>query len=480
MVLFLTAFSDLVGQDQIGMKTSNMAPAQMIRLNPSAMVDSRPYWDLELFGIGLLVENDYAYAPADEFNIWRLDFPEEIGENFDGDANNAYTEAVVFLPTYTRVAGRYSWGFQSAVRTYVNALDVPGHLSKLLIEDFEFPALQGRPLESSGLAIKAMSWLEIGGQFGMIVYQKRRDMLNAGISLKRLFGTAAGGFQLNRLDYVSQGDSTLVFNNLSGQFGIVDPAFNQGRGWGVDLGVTYKKMLEDVDHYVPHSKKSNCKLIDYKYKVGLSLLDLGAINFDNGTSYREFSSSQSTWENFDDEDPSDLNDLVVLFDSNLAPSSTANEFRAALPTSLNAQFDYNFENDFRIAAVGNFGFSRKTSMGVQRLSYLSVIPRYERLRFEVAANLTYNSLNRVKMGGMIRLGPLMIGAENVIPYFLNVDVRGMDFFFTLRLTKFGSGACDLPVSNWRVKDCKAPKRYRNKGQGGKIGKRNRRKRKQYK
>ena len=55
--------------------------------------------------------------------------------------------------------------------------------------------------------------------------------------------------------------------------------YNKG-GSGFDLGFTYQKTLENCDSYLPHTPKSSCRYIPYKYKLGISLIDVGSVKFE--------------------------------------------------------------------------------------------------------------------------------------------------------------------------------------------------------
>ena len=67
-----------------------------------------------------------------------------------------------------------------------------------------------------------------------------------------------------------------------------------GKGWSTSIGGTYKKMKEDVSFYIPHSSKTGCNTPNYEYKVGVSLLDIGYINFNNNSQAATFDETLTT------------------------------------------------------------------------------------------------------------------------------------------------------------------------------------------
>ncbi len=483
-IVFVSFNVTLLAQDQVGLKLSTMMPVQTARLNPSAIVDQRPFLDVEVVGFGGVIDNNYLYAPKEETSIIRNQFPDEASDVFDEKVKSFYGDLTLFLPSFTISKGRFSYGLRTGLRTYANAKDVPYHLAKFSKEGFEYEPLEGQGFSSAPFHVAAASWLEIGGQFGMIVHQKDRNMISAGISIQRLSGITGIGMYVNSLDYNVPNDTLFNIEEVSGELAVTDPGFNTGTGWGFDLGVTFQKKLESLRGYTPHSKSSACTYIDYKWKLGVSIVDIGRINFKSQTYTRSFSGAFSEWENIENETTDDAAAVADMIDDNVEGDiSEGSSYKMRLPTSLNVQFDYNLENNFRIGAIGNFGIPANSAYGLERLDYIAVIPRYEQLRFEVAVPISMNNYARPKLGAMLRLGPLAIGTDNIIPWLLDVDIYNLDFYFTLHIRKFNSNECKAAGVNWRVNDCTAPSTRRTykdiKRDNRKRYKRNRRKQKRY-
>ena len=446
-------------QDQLGMKLSNMAPTQMARLNPSAIVDQKPFRDFEIFGVGAYLMNDYIYYDGNQTSILTGQIPEEPDDIYNTTSKNVFAQANVFLPSFSTSYGKYAFGLRTNIRTFAHGKDIPFHLAKFFKEGIGFDDLQDQELFSSNFRVNATSWLEIGGQFGMILLQKRKHMLTGGISLQRLSGIAGAGLYASTFNYNVENDTVFTILETTSDFGVSNLGFNAGRGWGTDIGFTYHRKLDNTERYNSHSLKSGCNYIDYKWKAGISLIDLGRINFTPNSFYRGFQAVGAQLNNLEGQDPQSVEDLVSYIDDGILVGDVDedNEFRMRLPTSLNMQFDYNFENDIRVGAIANIGFPANNAFGVERPTYAAVIPRYERLYFEAALPVSINTMfMNPRVGLMLRWGPVTVGTDNIIPFAFNSDIYGADFYFTVRILRFNSPECIRKGVDWRVNDCTAP------------------------
>jgi hypothetical protein len=106
------------------------------------------------------------------------------------------------------------------------------------------------------MGVYATAWAEIGLSYGRIVYQEGKSMINAGITAKYLMGIGHMSAYLDELNHTVVSDEDWNVTNLTGQYAITEPGVATGHGFAVDLGVTYKRMLEDVDDYAPHTAQT--------------------------------------------------------------------------------------------------------------------------------------------------------------------------------------------------------------------------------
>src|SRR5690606_5859128 len=115
-----------------------------------------------------------------------------------------------------------------------------------------------------------MSWLEGGINFSYIINKNEKGMLQLGMNAYYIIGFnyLHGRMQSMQGQY---SDTLIRLSSIQAQMVRNTPAFNSGRGMGIDLGLTYKRMLGDVSNYMANSQRSNCRFIDYKYKLAFTL-----------------------------------------------------------------------------------------------------------------------------------------------------------------------------------------------------------------
>ena len=128
--------------------------------------------------------------------------------------------------------------------------------------------------------------------------------INAGATLKRLYGISYHGFNMENLNYFVVDTSDLQVFNFSGDYAIASGQ-GSGKGFGLDIGVTYKKMFRDAYSYVPFSEAEDCQNANYIYRLSLGLIDIGGISYKNNAFTRKFQFGSGYWEDYNDTDIED-------------------------------------------------------------------------------------------------------------------------------------------------------------------------------
>lgn len=457
--LFLSTFALLISvvaiaQDELGQSLSNYSPTTTMRLNPATLADSKVFLDIHLLGVGLSAHNDFVYMPGD-FR-WRMLWqdPESIPDpqyNRNKELYSAHAHVNVQLPTVSLVVGRNAFAINSAVRSFTDARDLPDHLANYAIEGFQWSEQMGQSFESADMRVSSLNFAQVGLSYARILKASGNEMMNAGITVNRLIGIAGASLLIDEWNYSVLDSTDLLTTSISGEYGVNEPAFNSGSGWGIDLGFIYKKTRGNVDSYVPHSPRNGCKTSDYVHKLGVSLLDIGRISFDPVFYSGNFSNdSDVVWEDYSEADPEDLDELIDLLDEELGASNSsssepggAEKFRMAMPTSLSVQYDRWIKGAFYIGSVWVQGFPRKNRFGPQRLSQLSVIPRLEWKRFEFALPLVLRDYNSPSFGAMLRINSIIIGTDRLGAFLGgNNNKYGADIYAHFKYSIFRRAACN--------------------------------------
>ncbi|MEZ4798410.1 MAG: DUF5723 family protein [Flavobacteriales bacterium] len=451
----------LFGQDNLGIAGSSRAPINTVYNNPSSIVDSRAFLDIQLVGASVFARNNFVYLPGGSLNRAALEQLKEPGYNLGRNSYRAYSQVKVGGPSFYFPIKQHAFAVTSAVRTVVDARGINEPLGNYLVNGFQYRPQMGVQQQVKDLRTHALSWAEVGVTYGTII-SKRGDMITQGaVSLKRLWGIAGVGLRIDDWTYTVIDSTQMQTTSFAGEYGFNDPMrdgfnWNNGKGFAFDLGITFKQRFKSSEGYVPYDP---CTDGDYRYRLGFSLLDIGRIKFTPPT-YRNIfdENEQSQWDNFAGTQVNDLSDIDSLLTEGLgAAQSNADflKFTMMLPGAFSAQYDYNFGHGIYVYSVLTAGIPWKGRLGVQRASYLGVAPRFESKRFEVSVPITLYEFRQPMAGLALRLNSIVIGSDDLLAIVSKKDVYGADFYFSLKITTFRHWKCRSK------KQKKAPRVRRN-------------------
>jgi hypothetical protein len=407
---------------------------------------------LNLVGLNVSAKTNAAYLPA--FNFWNFVLTRNIPPLQATESKRKkflYANAVLDGPAFMISKNRFGAGVFARARTVADIRRLPYQLTDLFLNTGNANPDETGEVNVHNARLTNMSWVEYGVNLGYMVYRRKNEMITAGINIKYLTGINL--LFLNFADvtgtYSSKG---IDIANLEGKYRYAAPAFGSGKGWGGDLGITYKKMLSQVDGYLAHSKRSHCKFVDYKYKLGLSLRDAGYIKFRGNTTKADLQGSGLLGSNTDG---------VPGIENTFSVSTSVGEkITAMTPMALSAQLDYNFENNFYVNATLNKNLVPNAATGVQSMDLLSVTPRFETRMVEIALPLTMQKFIYPQVGFAFRFRSFELGFDNVLPLVMKRNTSGVGVYFNLALSIFRNPGCGSSGGG-KVDDCghyKNPKR----------------------
>jgi hypothetical protein len=431
-------------QDNLGIAGSTRAPMNTLLNNPSSIVDSRAFIDINLAGVSAFARNDFAYLDGKSFSISMFDTMTTVPMNRNNGPYHAYADVMVQGPGASFAVKQHAFALNTAVRVVADARGLPDNLYNIINEGFQYRERMGIQQSISNVRSNALAWGEAGVTYGTILSRDGDAILQGAATVKRLFGVAGAGVRLDNWNYIVRDSSHLETQNFSGEYGFNDPTAGllNGKGWGFDIGFTYKVRKSSSAGYVPHSP---CTDGDYRYRVGISLLDFGRVSF-TGPFYRnEFSMNESSeWENYQGTTANEVSDIDSLINNNfnlVEQNGDDGRFRMKLPSAISAQIDYNLTHNFYVFGIITYGLPRLNSLGVQRASYLGVVPRWELKRFEVSLPLSMYEWKHPQVGIAMRLNSIVIGSDNLGGLLFNQDIYGADIYFSFKYTIFRHWKC---------------------------------------
>ncbi len=473
IAVFLLCFSAATqGQEFFGLSTSNYSGINSLMLNPASIANARQYLDINLVTTGFALNNNYLYLKKSEYTFKDLFKKDYQSVDYDMSPDKLtiydyYTHEIKQLHVNTRLTGpsfllsyqRHSIAVTTAVRMVLSAHNFPYHIAKFCYEGVDWRPQQNINYHAEDFQLTHVSWAETALSYTYRLYYKDRHYLAAGISVKRLMGITGVYLDGRTVDYMVPDDTTLIVRNINADIGISVPIdrdtnqlslanhFFRGRGWGFDAGIVYQKNKKYKFVRKSELKSSLCgqAFAGYDYKIGLSLLDFGSIDFTEQTDMWSFDDVGTVWPGIDKTNYPTIaaaaGDLGYRFYGDSSAALKNDHFRIFLPTAVSAQFDYHLYSGLYINTIVMHSLRWKMPWAY-RPSQLAVIPRFESRFFEVLAPLSLYDFKYPRIGIALRLLFLTIGTDRLASYMGWEDFTGMDAYFSIKIP-FDKGTCGI-------------------------------------
>lgn len=457
-LLFSVGFKYTAAQEMNGYVHSNYSGITGAQINPTSMVNSKLYFDLNLIGFHVNVDNDFIYLAKDEYKFTRFlsptaEYPKHGEDNriyydhYNEKLKNAFTQVKILGPSVMFSKNDKAFGISTSVRNIVSGIDIPYEIAKFGAEGFDYTPLHRiRFVDNKDFRAGALSFAEISATYAQVIYKQNMDHLTAGITLKGLLGLGGAYFHVDNADYMLPNSDTLIVYNLNGKAGVSLPmdyhtgksTFSNplilGTGLGVDVGLTYQ--LKMKGHTNKRYTACEQPFEDYYYKLGISLLDIGYIKFKKNTRQLTMEDAQGTWYDFTHQNIETIDVLFGAVSSNFGADSTDlvnnDAFKVFLPAAASVQFDLRINKQMYVNAslVYPLLFNEYT---IARPSQLSVTPRIEQDNFELALPITLYNFRYPRVGLSARFSKFIIGTDKLGSFFGLSHFTGLDLYFMVKL-----------------------------------------------
>lgn len=452
--LFGTAM--LSAQQQSGWALDPHAGLSSAFLQPAATA-AIPYdWDLTLGSVSAEVSSNYIFlrntsgfkflreaASSDGLDLndselsfllngnrYDYDFPR------DGGAVFARIAAEINGPSFSVQLGEFTrLGAFTRVRGLASTKDVDLDLNYYPYN--EVPNGVDIPIDEAFAATAV--WGEVGLHFSRAFLMGSDGQLRLGVSPRYLMPIAgASGYNPTGGALRQIGQDSVVVINAATELGI-SSAFTgdgsdagvSGSGFAVDLGV----------QYAWGETQGN----GYRYTLGLSLLDVGALNFNQGAQLHQFTNSGEVsliGEDYKFSDIDSLTDILSILSQQVNGSSNsqvADEFTIGLPMAVSVQFSYRPLEAVQFSA----SYRGDVPFAVQRLSRgpeLTTALHYSHWWFGAGLTAGVYDWQEFNLGFQARLGPVYLGTDRLFGSLLKKqELDGGSFYLGLRIHDFTPG-----------------------------------------
>lgn len=450
-LLLIGIVSISTAQEQLGLKTSNYSGINGITLNPASGVGSRLQWDINVISAGVFVENNYVFVrDANLFMVLRnmdnmvlagnigaesvtidpktliVDFTQGNGRKFSN------VNAFVMGPSAMFRVKKHTFGIYFGSRAVVSGQRVPGSLGYYDVEALDV----GDSFEVGRFKVAGALFSEIGLNYGRNIINRSKHRLNIGGTVKLLLGH--DGFFMNNMERttITIQDQYMTYDQARVRYGVANNVVGYGgeyngynfqvNGFGtaLDIGLDYRL-------------HNNRNLKGFTWKFGASLLDVGTIVYRKNAVQHEINTDSpfdfvqgdyAGVENFDYV-------YQILSDQSLAnevASFSDDKFALNMPMGIVLQAERNINDQFFINAT-MVRRVRTPGAIVERSNILSVTPRYELRWFEVSVPLVLLNDRDPRMGLALRMGPLVVGTDNLTSFFGQQKFSGTDVYLAIKI-----------------------------------------------
>jgi hypothetical protein len=452
-------------QEMWGISMSNNAGSSGVLLNPTSIINSKLYMDINLFTADIFFENNYGYIHKEDYSLFKFmttsnSFPKYGPDDMPFDHyygkndKYIYSSELVKGPSFMVAVGRHAFAIHTAARVLTSANAIPYDIANFGYYGLDYTKQHNIDFSSNNFESAALVMGEVGLTYAYAFRKISMEDWSAGITVKRLFSVAGGYMKANDLQYMVLNDTTINIKNINAEVGFSLPLdYNnndfpdsgpliKGGGFGFDLGVTFQNKV------LSYQKKRITKLcrqryIDYIYKVGVSLLDVGFVNFKKNAQLHSFEDVSKYWINIDTLNFYNMNALTHtlsdVFYGDPNASLKDSKIKVYLPTAFSIQGDYKVYGNWYAGAV----FIQPIQLGnsfIRRPAQIALVPRFESPDFEFAVPFSLYNYNHPRLGASFRYHFFTIGSDELLGLFGITDFTGLDFYFSVKFN-FRRGDC---------------------------------------
>ncbi|WP_427872685.1 DUF5723 family protein [Flavobacterium sp. MMS24-S5] len=443
ILFFLIISFTAKSQSYLGYFHDNYAGVQSVLFNPASIVDSRFKTDINLFSISGAVENDLYGVKL--FDVYKDGYDFESQSKVSAkNANNGLANFDIIGASFMfNIAPKHSLAVFTRARSVSNIRKINGYLIDQVKDGLDQSDSFNYNLGSPNAA--SHSWGELGISYAAVLFQKDQHFLKGGLTAKYLQGGVNAyvhGKNVN-VAYIENSadpkEGSLISNGEVTVGGSQDWEANddyefdsKSRGFGFDFGLVYE-WRPDYDQYdIKKAKPADNNFRDlnkYKLRFGLSVTDIGSINYKNSKVDTYNVNGVVTQQMIDDAE-----DLYDFLNEHYTKTSTSKGVKTNLPTAIRADADWNMYNKFYLNLNGDINLVSGSKLnGYGIADRVTLTPRYESRWFSFYLPMTYMEYSGMQAGAGLRAGVFFIGSGSILSNLASSNSKGADFHLGMKI-----------------------------------------------
>ncbi len=497
----------------LGLRASQWGGVTNVGFNP-AIADNRLKFDMTIIGMGATMSNNYlGISRKALFNpdLFSNDNSQKVNfkENLNGKPKNVYQSFQIqgplsFMFTFGKKMERHKYAIALTynVNSVTNIDNISQKLARIAfwgagsVAD-SIDAFDYRQLQQRDLALQHMTWVDYGITYSQVILDKDKHMLKGGVTLKLLQGIWATNTFIEDVDYRFQNFDTIsiydsrakinlspklpssveyfaqdsaqsISDNIPGylkelmNFGDAKPTV----GADISFVYEYRPKKDNYQYEMDNQRWYDREKSLYTVQAGFSITDIGRIKFKNSKYSYDFSADKRDWyvKDFSAvEGYKSIGDTIRLlaadslgFRINSNPTGT---FGMWLPMRINIWADYNPVPFFGVHALASIAPALGKEGRVRHISTFTLTPHIDWRCLGLYLPLSYDVQGNFNAGATVRLGPVIIGTQDLLGLFAKSYVRNADIHVAVKIPILARNHRDRDkdkVSN-RMDDCKKVK-----------------------
>ena len=441
----LLLLTGLRAQNYHAVQGSSYAGALGVHNNPASIVNTPFKWDLVLAGTQVKSSSNafsihnYSYLSSPANSLYHIDNG-EYARKSRLDFNLNLLNARIAIGRKSAIAfGANIRSYSNLQTSRYNYVDTVSNSSDFLKINQGINNINGKLVSSS--------WMEGYISYARSISDNAFGRLNAGLTVKisrGLSGAYANISDVNFSRAIQNNNIVYTVNSANMSYGYSSNydhiqngasssqninnfyAYTDG-GASIDAGFEYLIKPQGITSF-----NSEDDYYDYDWKLGVSLLDIGANRYKYGTQSRVVSDiktniSSTTLDNKFDSTISSFRQFNDSLGTLVNTGSPGRRFTVFNPTRLVINVDHYLTGNFYLNAELSVNVPlsaiKKNYLDVKEINLLTVTPRWETKRFGFYLPIQYNNQNQFWVGGAFKAGPLLFGLHNLVNLFSKTSAQ---------------------------------------------------------
>jgi hypothetical protein len=412
---FILLLCSLSGFSQNLSSVGNYAGIASVGNNPSSIVFSKLQYEINLVNVNVSAFNNTLYL--DYLNDYEVN--REIIKR-----TRIFAGADISGPGFLLVKMTKAFAITTAVKTLACTNGISGQTSEMIYNASKNNPTNGLTIGLiDGKQFNAISYGEMAISFAKITRNNGSRMVSIGYTGKILMGFAGVSFIATNSKQIDTGEFPITTSDMQYAYampvpGDEHPVRVRGIGVGSDIGFTYlKKRFSKPKHRgCPSVIKRYLPANDYAWKLGISILDIGGILFQNESHVRQLKGLNNTLDTLQLKsigNPYKLDSLLLSHSADSSARGKQSSFYMGLPTTLVLQLDEHLAGRFFIHYYITQRLITDNGIRMFRANQLSVSPRFETANWEVGVKAGAIEYRFPILGAAIRYKSFRIGADYI-------------------------------------------------------------------